>query len=164
MSNDNLPHGGMHASIFVKVWGDAGGGDAGRVALAQYAYNLGQRDAVAASGTGVPDVVREAVEAAFEGREGWMRKIAAAVRLIAAAPTHDSATKAEAQDAARWRYVRDTETLETAVWEALEGIGLAPDGVLDQAAYAASMDAAVDRAIAAVQAQAGEGGGNADQA
>jgi hypothetical protein len=40
-------NGGMHASIFVKVWGDAGGGDAGRIALANYAYALGKRDAFA---------------------------------------------------------------------------------------------------------------------
>jgi len=33
---------GMHDSIFVKVWGDAGGGDAGRRALAQYAFDLGR--------------------------------------------------------------------------------------------------------------------------
>jgi hypothetical protein len=38
-------NGGMHASIFVKVWGDAGGGDAGRIALANYAYDLGKRAA-----------------------------------------------------------------------------------------------------------------------
>lgn len=36
-------NGGMHASIFVKVWGDAGGGDIGRCALAEYAYDLGQK-------------------------------------------------------------------------------------------------------------------------
>ena len=34
---------GMHASAFVKVWGDAGGGDAGRTALAKYAYALGAK-------------------------------------------------------------------------------------------------------------------------
>ncbi|HEY0010240.1 MAG TPA: hypothetical protein VGB55_16065, partial [Tepidisphaeraceae bacterium] len=38
-------NGGMHASIFVKVWGDAGGGDKGRTALAQYAYDLGKKSA-----------------------------------------------------------------------------------------------------------------------
>lgn len=37
------PNGGMHDSIFVKVWGDAGGGDAGRRKLAEYAYALGKR-------------------------------------------------------------------------------------------------------------------------
>ena len=36
-------NGGMHASIFVRVWGDAGGGDIGRIALAEYAYDLGQK-------------------------------------------------------------------------------------------------------------------------
>ena len=41
---DNLNN-GMHASIFVKVWGDAGGGDAGRIALAQYAFDLGVKSA-----------------------------------------------------------------------------------------------------------------------
>lgn len=39
------PNGGMHDSIFVKVWGDAGGGDAGRRALAQYAFDLARRAA-----------------------------------------------------------------------------------------------------------------------
>jgi hypothetical protein len=38
-------NGGMHDSIFVKVWGDAGGGDAGRRALAQYAFDLGKQSA-----------------------------------------------------------------------------------------------------------------------
>lgn len=37
-------NGGMHASIFAKVWGDAGGGDAGRIALADYAYKIGFSD------------------------------------------------------------------------------------------------------------------------
>lgn len=37
-----LPNGGMHDSIFVKVWGDAGGGDSGRRALANYAFELGR--------------------------------------------------------------------------------------------------------------------------
>lgn len=54
------------------------------------------------------------------------------------------------QDAARWRYVRDTETLETAVWEALEGTDCAPGGTLDRAAYAAGMDRAVDAAMQAL--------------
>lgn len=47
MSRDDVPNNGMHASIFAKVWGDAGGGDAGRIALAEYAYALGRRDAAA---------------------------------------------------------------------------------------------------------------------
>ncbi|MES3022727.1 MAG: Lar family restriction alleviation protein [Pseudomonadota bacterium] len=38
---------GMHASIFVKVWGDAGGGDAGRIALAEYAFRLGAKSIAA---------------------------------------------------------------------------------------------------------------------
>jgi hypothetical protein len=42
-SADGL-NGGMHDSIFVRVWGDAGGGDDGRRALAQYAYNIGFAD------------------------------------------------------------------------------------------------------------------------
>ncbi len=73
------------------------------------------------------------------------------------APTADSA--ADARDAARWRYVRDTETLETAVWEALEGTDCAPDGVLDKERYARGMDDAVDRAIAAMSTNTGEGEG-----
>jgi hypothetical protein len=81
MSNDNLPP--PNVNYPYPLWDEA-------------AVRQCMRDAVAASGAGVPDVVREAVEAAFEGREGWMRKIAAAVRLIAAAPTPDRATKAEA--------------------------------------------------------------------
>lgn len=36
-------HGGMHDAIFMKVWGDAGAGDNGRRALAQYAYALGRK-------------------------------------------------------------------------------------------------------------------------
>ena len=34
-------NGGMHDSTFIKVWGDAEGGSAGRIALAEYAYKLG---------------------------------------------------------------------------------------------------------------------------
>lgn len=46
---------GMHASIFVKVWGDAGGGDAGRTALAQYAYDLGAKSAAQSPSQGEMD-------------------------------------------------------------------------------------------------------------
>lgn len=46
VTGENL-NGGMHASIFIKVWGDAGGGDAGRCALAEYAYDLGVKDTIA---------------------------------------------------------------------------------------------------------------------
>jgi len=42
-------NGGMHDSIFVKVWGDAGGGDAGRRKLADYAYALGKRASISLS-------------------------------------------------------------------------------------------------------------------
>jgi len=38
-------HEGMHGSHFAKVWGAAGGGDAGRAALAEYAFNIGKRAA-----------------------------------------------------------------------------------------------------------------------
>ena len=59
----------------------------------------------------------------------------------------------DAQDkiyAARYRYLRDTETLETAVWEALEGSASVTDsGVLDHAGYRAEFDRAIDNAIRA---------------
>jgi len=48
-------NGGMHGSIFVKVWGDAGGGDAGREALAKYAFELGRRAALASRPAEVDD-------------------------------------------------------------------------------------------------------------
>ena len=54
-------------------------------------------------------------------------------------------------DAERYRYIRDAETLNQVIWDALEGIGSdEPEG------YRRGMDRAVDAAIAA-QAQ---GGGN----
>ncbi len=218
MSNDNLPPlpdwtASMHSVISKEM-----------TAYGKACYAAGQRDAVAASGAGVPagwTIKQHEDGMIFFKRPDDMRATSAPgealgshgdtlhmlMSALAAAPTPDRATKAEAaprnagvvkdqgtlvalcecgasadsaadglpgvftsaedlfiamgvddksiavleRDAARWRYVRDTETLETAVWEALEGNGLAPDGVLDQAAYAAGMDAAVDRAIAALQ-------------
>lgn len=60
--------------------------------------------------------------------------------LAAQAPAND------ALDAARYRYIRDTGTLESAVWEALEGYS-DTGGEIDQAEYAAGMDAAIDAAL-----------------
>jgi hypothetical protein len=40
------PNDGMHDSIFIKIWGDAGGGTEGRIALANYAYSLGKSKAL----------------------------------------------------------------------------------------------------------------------
>jgi hypothetical protein len=51
-------------------------------------------------------------------------------------------------DAARYRYLRDTETLDTAVWEALEGSGSVTDEGFDQADYRVGFDRAIDAAIA----------------
>lgn len=68
--------------------------------------------------------------------------------ILAQAPV---AQGADARDAARYRYIRDTGTLDIVVWDALEGYGCtSDDGELDQAAYAASMDIAIDAAIAAL--------------
>ena len=54
-------------------------------------------------------------------------------------------------DATRYRYIRDTATLDTVIWEALEGFGSdTPEG------YCKGLDDAVDRAIAAQV----PGGGN----
>lgn len=58
-------------------------------------------------------------------------------------------------DAERYRYLRDTETLETAVWEALEGSGSVNDnGSLDHAGYCSGFDRAIDAAIATKTATA----------
>lgn len=66
-------------------------------------------------------------------------------KIEAAAPT----AQGDAKDAERYRYIRDTGTLDAAVWAALEGYGCADEGDIDQAAYAAGMDQAIDAAIAA---------------
>lgn len=42
---------GMHDSIFIKIWGDAGGGEVGRIALAKYAFELG----VTSKQSGIPE-------------------------------------------------------------------------------------------------------------
>ncbi len=60
------------------------------------------------------------------------------------------------RDAARYRYICDTGTLETAIWEALEGYGCAQSGELDQAAYAAGMDRTIDAAIKRMAAKSGD--------
>lgn len=60
------------------------------------------------------------------------------------------ALKGDAKDAERYRYIRDTETIEAMVWEALDGDGsVNGEGELDRAGYAAGMDRAIDAAIAA---------------
>jgi hypothetical protein len=46
------PNGGMHDSIFIRIWGEKGGGE-GRVALAQYAHGLGVRSARMAAPVGM---------------------------------------------------------------------------------------------------------------
>lgn len=76
--------------------------------------------------------------------------VAARDSLAAHIDARTSASAKDAEDAARYRYVRDTGTLETAVWEALDGYGCAQEGELDQAAYAAGMDRAIDAARAAI--------------
>ena len=56
----------------------------------------------------------------------------------------------ELLDAARYRYLRDTATLDTAIWEALDGYGSTDaDGNLDEAGYRAGMDQAIDAAMLA---------------
>jgi hypothetical protein len=71
-----------------------------------------------------------------------------------ASADHDAQDKI---DAARYRYLRDTETLETAVWEALEGSASVTDsGVLDHAGYRAEFDRAIDNAIRAASNAASE--------
>lgn len=53
-------------------------------------------------------------------------------------------------DAERYRYIRDTATLDNAVWEALEGYGMTNGaGELLEDEYRAGMDRAIDRAIQA---------------
>ena len=68
-----------------------------------------------------------------------------AIKGLFAAP----AAQGDAKDAERYRYIRDTGTLDAAVWSALEGYGCADEGDIDQVAYAAGMDQAIDAAIAA---------------
>lgn len=52
------------------------------------------------------------------------------------------------QDAERYRYVRNTQTLDNVVWLALEGDGLADEkGELDQDEYARGLDRSIDIAI-----------------
>ena len=55
-----------------------------------------------------------------------------------------------ARDAERYRYIRDTDTLDLTIWEALEGHGsMDGEGNLDAAGYRVSMDQAVDAAMLA---------------
>jgi hypothetical protein len=51
-------------------------------------------------------------------------------------------------DAQRYRHLRDSATLDTAIWEALEGFGLDT-----QEGYAKGMDDAIDRAILLAKSQ-----------
>jgi hypothetical protein len=56
----------------------------------------------------------------------------------------------DAKDAQRYRYLRNTETLDAAVWDALEGHGsMDADGNLNAAGYRAGFDQAIDAALAA---------------
>lgn len=108
---------------------------------------------------------REEFEAWQRGQQGWLYNDEAEQgtfqedRWIAwqAAWNRRAVPQANAEqdaqdkiDAARYRYLRDTETLETAVWEALEGSASVTDsGVLDHAGYRAEFDRAIDAAIRA---------------
>ena len=75
---------------------------------------------VIAAPAGLPDVIREGVEAAFEQRQGWQQKIAAANRALNrtceinawhSQPFAATAAPADAaKDADRYRWLRDNQT------------------------------------------------------
>lgn len=86
---------------------------------------------------------KEHVYSAWQMRE--LLKAAAAL----ASPA-DALVAGDRVDAERYRYIRDTATLDNAVWEALEGYGMTNGaGELLEDEYRAGMDRAIDRAIQA---------------
>jgi hypothetical protein len=78
-------NGGMHDSIFIKVWGEPGGGDAGRRALALYAYDLGQKskqaelDALRAQLSETEAKLAEALAVKAEDQKALLKQIHSAV-------------------------------------------------------------------------------------
>lgn len=89
---------------------------------------------------------KEHVYSAWQMRE-LLKSAAALASPADALVAGDSET---AKDAERYRYIRDTATLDNAVWEALEGYGMTNGaGELLEDEYRAGMDRAIDRAIQA---------------
>jgi hypothetical protein len=81
-------NGGMHDSIFINVWGKPGGGDAGRRALALYAYDLGQKskqaeiDALRAQLAEAETKLAEALVVKAEDQKALLKQVHSAVLTL----------------------------------------------------------------------------------
>lgn len=96
-NNSSALNGGMHASIFVKIWGDAGGGDAGRIALAEYAFDLGRKAAPADRVQGGMTLTDADIEGiAREHDVGWTSTLGSMVKFARAILSRQNSIPANA--------------------------------------------------------------------